>query len=34
MALSIGLWEGGKIILALNGLKGSCDQVRDCYLVF
>lgn len=27
MALSIGLWEGGKIILGLNGLRGSCDQV-------
>lgn len=27
MALSIGLWEGGRIILGLNGLKGSCDQV-------
>lgn len=27
VALSIGLWEGGKIILGLNGLRGSCDQV-------
>lgn len=26
VALSIGLWEGGKIILGLNGLRGSCDQ--------
>lgn len=27
MALSIGLCDGGKIILGLNGLRGSCDQV-------
>lgn len=27
MALSIGLCDGGKLILGLNGLKGSCDQV-------
>lgn len=32
MALSIGLWEGGRVILGLNGLKGSCDQVR-CFLL-
>ena len=33
VALSIGLWEGGKIILGLNGLRGSCDQASAVAVV-